>query len=195
MINVFTPYLAKFELNGKPCLATLDRGIILSTAPKDNYTELDSVLIERFRAVFALNKCLAVTRENGFPAQLFDLQGLALNLAVFAVNAGLSGRVSTALDKFCSGLPFKKGELQSQFEGGSYELCGAPKPVELGEQLRIIAKKGDAGVRFYVTSKQELVSMVVKLTADTSADNVKIYAPIKIGTTIYETVEGCVRAF
>jgi hypothetical protein len=188
LINIFTPYLARFELNCKSYLTTLDRGVVLSVTSSDNYVDLDSELIQKFRAVFPLSKCLTVTRENGFPAQMSDLQGLALNLAVLAVHTGLSNTVSSSLRKFCSGLPFKQEELKSQFEGGSYEVSDVLKPVSLGDQLRVVAKKEGFSVRFFASSKHELVSKVASLTADTSADNVKIYTPINIGTTVYETV-------
>lgn len=187
MIRVFTPYLASFELGGKTHLATLDRGIVLVEAVRDDFPEHDEHLVSRFRAAFNLSQRFMVVREYGFPTLMHDLEGLALCLAAFAVHLGLAKRVSEALQRFAPQLA-AKASVRAQYFGGAYvEEAGGYRPTVLDESLRIVAVKQGGSVRYIPTPRQNLVSKVGELVAQMPASNIRVYSTNSLGTALYFT--------
>jgi hypothetical protein len=188
LIRVFTPYFASFEYSNKKYAATLDRGVVVYTTPRDDFPEHDLELISGFREAFNIGQRFTVIREYGFPTLMRDVEGLALSLGALAVHMGLEESVSGALRRFRPKLLREESRLIPQFKGGVYlDGEGGFERVSLGDDLRVIAVRRNGSVSYIPTRRAQLVSNVMELVAELSAGNVKVYSTNTLGTTVYIT--------
>lgn len=186
-IRVYTPYLAVFELDHKRYHATLDRGIVVATTPRDDFPEHDAEMISSFRAAFKIAQNITVMREYGFPTLMHDLDGLALCLGALAVHLGLAPRVSEAIKRFSPKTLGSQGLLH-QYLGGVYvEGERGFEPAKVDQSLRIVAVKRGGSVEFIPTPRHRLVSSVMELVAKLPASNIRVYSTNTLGTTVYVT--------
>jgi len=188
LIRVFTPYLASFEYSNKKYVATLDRGVVVYTTPRDDFPEHDSEVISRFREAFNIGLRFTVIREYGFPTLMRDVEGLALSLGALAVHMGLAESVSSALRRFIPRLLREEPRLLPQYRGGVY-LDGEAgfERVSLWDDLRVIAVRRNGSVSYLPTRRAQLVSSIMELVAELSAADVRVYSTNTLGTTVYVT--------
>jgi hypothetical protein len=189
MIRVYTPYLATFGYDDKRYLATLDRGVVVTTTPADDFPGHDAPIISDFRRVFGFSGGLTVMREYGFPTLMHDLEGLSLSLAALAVHLGFEETVSGAIRRFNPGILGSKTKLMYQYLGGVYleDADGDLKPHRADGDLRIIAVRSNGSISFMAVRRDSLIETVFQLVSRLSASNVKVYSTNTLGTTVYVT--------